>query len=369
MKTDHNFTVSSLMEFNEVIHFIGESEAEMGTPLWFRGASFSHYDLLPTCYRDRDFKYNQKKTFSEMTLQEEMFYQNFQSQVNHLIGTDPQSKIEWNELFQHHFGQTRMLDWTESDQIALSFALEPFIHPEDKQEWVDKCRTATPTIWILNPVKLNGIVYDFFCDMDRDGIKKAFDEFPNLVFEDIQKELKGSNKEIYFGQDPSSSSSHSGHNIMMNGIFCLYVLETLYNVNLPRLEGMLERCEFNPFFYLIVRFYSDMLPIMVGDTDEFLPPLAIVQPYHSERIRNQRGTFTVFPNYILSGSGKVQMKVKQDPRRMELQTLCEDCIYKIRLLQPELIAKDMIYGGVRYTQLYPELDTYAKTLVMKHLRV
>lgn len=371
-KISHEITVTSLPEFYEVLSLISRQEGKPGMPLWFRGASYEYYDLLPTSYRGRNFRMNSTKTYTDMSLQEELVYQSFRSQTNHLIHTNPQSGIEWNELFQHNFGQTRMLDWSESVQVALSFALEPFIHPEDKIEWREKRRSITPCIWVLNPVKLNEAVFHFFCAEENreEYVERALIEYSNLPKDfsaKVQLEMKKA-QNIYFGL---SADSDEKRKISINGIVSLCVLESMRNMNLPRLEQMLERYEFNPFFYLILRYYSDMLSVEATGNTRFLPPLAIVHPYHSERIRNQRGTFTVFPNYTLGSLGERQKEMNLDPRRMELQKICQECgcFYKIRILQPKTIARDMIYAGARYTQLYPDLDNYAKTLVMDSYKV
>ena len=49
----------------------------------------------------------------------------------------------------------------------------------------------------------------------------------------------------------------------------------------------------NSVYYVLGRIYSDGYIL----EDRKIPPLAVVHPYHSERIKAQKGVFTVFPFY------------------------------------------------------------------------
>lgn len=72
---------------------------------------------------------------------------------------------------------------------------------------------------------------------------------------------------------------------------------------MAEMKGMLLSGEYNPFFYLCMRYYGDVLPVCINQNGEDnLPPLAVLHQYQRERIRSQRGTFTIFPNYILPKS-------------------------------------------------------------------
>lgn len=80
----------------------------------------------------------------------------------------------------------------------------------------------------------------------------------------------------------------------LNRIIGLSALEMARMTYKGRELEALENFEINPFFYLLLRFYSDGVPVEL----EKLPPLAVIHPYHSQRIKMQRGVFTVFPYYI-----------------------------------------------------------------------
>ena len=122
--------------------------------------------------------------------------------------------------------------------------------------------------------------------------------------------------------------------------------------------------EFNPFYYICLRYYSDAFPADVKDGKyDVLPPLAVLQPYHSERIRAQRGAFTIFPNYTLSQNAKKLYDVaKHDVRKMENQINIQDCLVKINLLNPIKIARSLILSGERRSELYPDVDVYTELI-------
>lgn len=128
------------------------------------------------------------------------------------------------------------------------------------------------------------------------------------------------------------------------------------------LAKMLEHLEFNPFFYLCLRLYADALPVEVHTGDNILPPLAILHQYQSERIRAQRGAFAIFPNYSLDQSAKKYKNLGYDCRMLENQSYIADCLYEIRILNPNQVARDLLYSGERRTELYPENEYYVHTM-------
>ncbi len=91
--------------------------------------------------------------------------------------------------------------------------------------------------------------------------------------------------------------------------------------------------------------------------------MAIHEPYHSERIRAQRGVFTVFPNYLLNARDThLAKKYGVDCRTMDSQKDVQSCLHKINLVEPHNIARQLVIGGQRDTELYPDIDKYVNLI-------
>lgn len=370
---DHikRYNVYSMTDIYSILYDINQSfylNPFVGRPLWFRGQSYEHYRLLPSLYRKRENKTADiRKMYSKLSLAEEYRYQNIAARVNHLIDTDPNSRVEWQEVLQHHFGKTRFMDWSESLRTALDFALEAFIDTLDNATNSTRRAQMTPVVWVLNPYRLNEHIYDFFAEDSPKAtalIKKAL---TNLIdntrqradfAKKIQAELK-KHKDIYF----NLGDKNAPIDISIEGIVSACVLDKHYHYNAEHMANMLKSYEFNPFFFLLVRFYTDALPIDVTlDNQMILPPLASVQPYHSERIRAQRGTFTIFPNYCREGAALHIADTELDRIMIESQKDISDCFCQLRLCDPNRIARDLICAGERRPELYPDIQIYADYL-------
>lgn len=334
----------------------------LGRPLWFRGQSYEHFMLLPSLYRNRKNSQNESGYYSMISLAEEYRHQNFSARVNHLTNTNPKNRVEWQELLQHHFGKTRFMDWSESIKTAVNFALEAFIDTKDVRDNRYIRSTATPVIWVMDPYRLNEHTYEFFANekYGKPYIKKAIknlfeDDEADKAVSDIQEQLR-CNKEIYF------NFGDEKQDIAINGIVSVCTLDNYYHDNIVHMKHMLKHYEFNPFFYLLVRYYADALPVDADVNAELLPPLASIQPYHSERIRAQRGTFAIFPNYCRTEAAQCFAGTKMDVVPIESQKGISDCFYKIRLCDPVKAAKELIYAGERRTEVYPDIQVYADYL-------
>lgn len=333
----------------------------LGQSLWFRGQSFEKYNLVPSLFRGNGAEINGNKTYSTLSLREDYRYQSFNSRVNHLIHTAPESRIEWQELLQHHFGSTRLMDWTESARIALDFALEPYIDTKRDRWRYLMDENITPNIWVLNPFALNKKVYDFFSN-NIEFIEKALSEFALTPHTRKQMATELQNA-LNAGFNVYGRSSQNGEkDISIDGLISVCTLDKYRSFLSSDLQTRLATGEFNPYFYLILRFYADALPVEVGVNNKILPPLAALQPYHSERIRTQRGAFTIFPNYFMNTDAQKMNAINMNLLAIEAQTDLNDCLYCIRLCNPVQITKDLLYSGERRSELYPDVQAYAELI-------
>lgn len=350
-----NYTAASLEEYLEIISFLngcmlskyhGNHTAKVHR-IWYRGQEKQDYVLLPSLQRKSK---GTQSRYDQDHLREELRYQHFRSKCTQLVNTSPGSKIEWLEILQHHLGSTRLMDWSESALSALMFALEAFIDPTENQELNFRRANMTPTIWVLDPMGLNCHIYDTL-------LKRR-----NLIADAVQDILPDGQKPNRFcryliGQMAKKRNAYfeDKEEGALNGIICLSVIENERRNNAERLYNLLHRGEFNPFFYLLLRFYSDGLTIPMNT----LPPLAIVHPYHSSRIQSQHGVFTVTPHYQIQSN---QVGTSQDTRPMERQPAINDCLYKITVTRPARVAKELLTIGERRVNLYPELDIYVRDM-------
>lgn len=103
--------------------------------LWFRGHASSEYKLMPTVYRP---PYDWKK--------ESVLLHQFKARAVRFLDSLPNNDEEWLFIMQHHSTPTRLLDWSESALVALSFAVQ-FRRKEHEAK--------DAVVWCLDPIKLN----------------------------------------------------------------------------------------------------------------------------------------------------------------------------------------------------------------------
>lgn len=326
--------------------------------LWYRGHEKSAYHLEPGIYRNfygkrrEKNKYNKDGSYGAIHQKEDFRYQHFLARNYDIMTSMPDSMIEWQEVMQHYFAKTRLMDWSESALVALNFALEAYMNPLKDHEVEYKRRMNSPVVWVLNPVKLNSQVYECFktsismvCKALR-GTKKA-----GANMQRIMSELQN-NKEIYFRLNCSEE-------MKMNGIISLSGLEHMRQDFEKNASGSIYSRGFNPFFYLILKYYSDGIAVEV----EELPPVAIIHPYHSSRIRNQRGAFTVFPYYKENDNALFKdgiLNYGMSPYGMEFMDSCKECLDKMIIMNPYYVAKQLRTVGEKRAHLYPEMENMTK---------
>ncbi|MDR0489976.1 MAG: FRG domain-containing protein [Oscillospiraceae bacterium] len=305
---------------------------------WYRGHTMSSWKLEPSLFRMKTESGDVKKlTREEVLLAEEYRRHHFSSRTYHKISDKPVENIEWQEVMQHHFVKTRLMDWSERLDIALLFALESFVaNPEDNRYKYDRWN-ASPVLWLLNPTLLNVKVYDRILSC-RQLFAEATREFPMKQGMDthLWNEMReGCGKYLFAYRYP------------LTNIVSLSQLEAARRASLAQLHEELFLNEFNPFFYMLLRVYSDGIP-----NDGILPPIAMLHPYHSERILAQRGVFTLFPLPDKHGCS----------RPMEDVTDCADCLCEIRITDPDTLQREMRGDGNGLTDLYPELEAFGRRL-------
>lgn len=371
----HQWRVSSLEEYIHAVFCIakssliacgeegpGQERLDFRGRLWFRGHAKNEYRLTPSLQRDRFVAVRRPTAppvnrYLKSNLWEQTRFQHFQARSHHLLQDEPNNTVGWTEISQHYGGKTRYLDWSESALVALKFALWNYLMDTPDQD--------TPNVWVLDPRKLNYIGYRLFAN-DFQGqdsyISSALEEFGNpALHEVVKQELK--HMELFFSsafEDNKVNYVLPKEDFAFDGIPCLSALEDLAGYPRHSMEKMLQIKEFNPYYYLLLRYYNDALPVWAtaDRPEDILPPLAVLQPYHSNRIRAQQGCFTIFPNYVM---WEEDMNRVPDLRSMENQPNCKGILYHIRIFNPQRIVEELLAIGEQAGSLFPDLETWSFT--------
>lgn len=350
---------NSLSAIYEHVHDIYENgRKDVRNLLWFRGQEYEHYNLEPNLFRGADYLYNKTETYSQNHLREEYRFQSFMARNFDKLGSRiPQTMIEWQEVMQHYSTKTRLMDWSESLFVSLEFALESFIKPIEDREVAEHRRTATPVLWILEPANLNREVYKAVMNAPISMLKKAMDfnsKNSGGLARRVKKELQEhEQKGTYYNLSKESDGN-------MNVMVSLSALELIRDAYSGKEFEALWNFAFNPFFYLLLRYYSDGVPVEMDK----LPPLAIIHPYHSPRIESQRGVFTIFPYYIPNEQHKKMKDIlkKDPPIAMEYMEMCVPYLHKINILDPHGVAEELMMTGAKRGNLYPDMQIISEDM-------
>lgn len=350
------YVVKSFGEYIDAVQSVGETSLKNGSipTLWFRGHSDIDFTLAPSLLR-LNMRVDSKEVsgdYSSLHYAEDIRTQHYIAKNYHFFQKPPASRVEWLEVMQHHGVKTRVLDWSESSIHSLIFAIEPFL---DKIRFSDQEREqCVPCVWVLEPDKLNKKIFDF--------ISKNIESKTKLIT-DLLEELEADKSETAAILESMNQFRQSAFQQDNKG-----PMDYILNLNEQNDEILRDRSRLkyllktgnivNPYYYLLCRIYSDGHIL----EERTLPPLAVVQPYHSERIKAQKGVFTVFPFYKEQEEDDVIRNIGYNPDAMENNTMADECLHKIILGRPQKIAFEIMKNGMHTSWLYPEMPIVASEI-------
>lgn len=321
--------------------------------LWYRGQDDIHHSLVPSLYRTSTrARRSMTGDYSSLHYAEDIRTQHYIAKNNHFFQNEPSSRVEWLEVMQHHQVKTRALDWSESSIHSLMFALEAFLNDKQYDAW-DR-RSIAPCVWVLEPAALNKAIFENIAErVSSDEIMSLMTEL-NFSAEEkdiLRENLKEFSKfHIY---DETEMTEHLDYILNLNAINDEILRDRSRMHNL-----LLSGDVVNPYYYIISRIYSD------GhiQKERILPPLAIVQSYHSERIKAQHGVFTIFPFNEETGVDEMCRKFGVNPDAMENNRMAGKVLHKIIIADPYKTAKELVENGMNDSWLYPELPVASSAI-------
>lgn len=320
--------------------------------LWYRGLSHVSYSLIPGLLRTNT-RVDRDSGTSTLHYAENIRTQHYIAKNYHYFSLEPSLKLEWLEVMQHHGMNTRVMDWSESSIHSLIFALSNFFEMPDQNK--DSRRVVSPCVWAVDPGGLNRETFRLI-SQDEELCEELLEGF---YFSDLENRRIHGNigrmKELF----KDSGNYAASDTVHLNNIINLSALTDEYTRNLPMIKQILLRDQEIPLiYYFLIKIYSAGYILK----ERKLPPLCIVHPYHSERIKAQRGVFSVFPYYREHEGDNELRDIKINPDAMENNETAKRHLYKIILMRPQRIVEEMLVNGIDGSWVYPELPEMAKIL-------
>lgn len=356
----HQYKVYHFYQYLEVIKHIGEDKSRgssVPSVLWSRGHRKQSWNLRPTLLRD--VKLNPiKDNASGRAVEEELRRQHYIAKNYHFLDKEPKTNVEWYEVMQHHGVKTRLLDWSESELHSLVFALECFF--DNKQYRLEDRINSSPCVWVFEPVEWNMKALDMIIN-NKHVIDSCIGCLEKMSFKNktmIRYRMNNLCKKF----DEYMSVSTAEH---LKGIFNLSsIMENFHEMQSGELLSVLKNGEmYYCLFYILMEIYVRSRQRKINE----IMPLSIVESYHCERIKAQKGAFTIFPYYEEDASFESAMSMGIPLDSMEYMYNGNHLLHKIMLCNPDEIAFEVMNAGINVSWLYPEMPVVANAIEQRRI--
>ncbi len=342
----NEYNAYSLADFMNIVSEIGQKAGKVaGTPplLWFRGHRDYTWDLAPSIFRkvsDREHSLNREENARK---------EHFIAKNSQFFEQKPGVPVEWLEVMQHHDVKTRLLDWSESAMHSLIFTLECFFKNDEHFE-ADRM-SACPCMWVFEPQKWNEYVIQSVINEVEAGSyveELAINKTEKAKLQQAIKKLKTNSGIWDISSAPHLSRIFNFAEIEKNALEFSARGRKIGDESLERVV-----------FYLLLYAIYDM---KIKVDPEEVPPLAVNIPYHSERIRAQKGVFTIFPLYEETNNMKCMTSFHVSLDAMQNMKKINHCLHRIKLYNPRKIAYEMMELGMNVSWLYPEIPVVSNEI-------
>lgn len=340
------YEVHSLMEEIEIIN-----EFSSGEQVWFRGHASSDYKLLPTLYRDKSVSFCKDKNFNSMHMAEQIRIQQYYAKDYPFIKDSGHNTLEWLGMGQHFGMNTRFLDWSVSAIHSTIFALEAYFENDCYEG------EQVPCLWVLKPQKMNKrIVEKIFCGELMEKYRELYfrDPLENRGLVELTHYIKDHSDEfrkVFMESDLKNKWKH------MDFIYNVSYFDQLLEVVKTNPQLGLSQTVINPVYLFLALVYIDGIETENELLDSV--PLAVIHPLNNERIREQRGVFTIFP---FPNKNQYKEKNNLEYMRMEYNPYLKGTLCKIELLRPRKICEELRTIGAHRSWLYNEPEYITKEI-------
>jgi len=337
-----SYTVKSLGEYFSCIGQITRNyitQNEKSEPwLWFRGHEQYNYSIIPTLFRGKCSEVI-CNNYTQTNFREAQRINHFGARNHHFVESNLTNNLDWMEVMQHHSTSTRLADWSTSSIHALLFALDPYMDSSKSKYVCKDGYVISPHVYVSMPQMINKKIIELILNSKEKILERCLkylqvdDKYHKEIVALIHK-----NGEMY-------TDIGDSYETKMNFLYNLpMIIQQIESEPLNFVE-QLRNGDQNPWHYIFYAIYYRGMKLSLYE----LPPLSILTYVHSQRIKDQHGAFSIFPNYI-NHTGKLQL----NQAGMEYNDSIQEYMFRIEIESPKDILEEIRANGFTRSWIYSE---------------